>query len=395
MLFRRAYLVAFVGVLCWASSGLADVPLQSSFAHHMAQGRYLLGGGLYAQALAEFEAAETYPEAEAEAELFLMTAIASYELDRVDEAIPALRRAIHIAMVHGGTTDRMVELSQFLESSFVEITAVGAGPDARLPVPVQPLLDPKLKRVLSRAVEQLIAPGPEAERRVYLPVTAYRIGVHIVELKAGAAAVVDLSPTTGVRTDAGVYGEGRAKAVPAVDAAMLVQLGLAAIGLQGEPGTCTRLLIGVQLKQAARGLFVRLAGQVSMRPVERLRGDGIDSSPAGLSFGFLGGLGLRRQLTPKLALVSGFGWSIGYARPLQFALPSGYRGPIDYLVQGPDVELSALFLPRRPVAGTMVEPMVGLRLLLRLHHPSSAMDDEQKVHLVAGLGVELGLRFGR
>ena len=81
----------------------------------------------------------------------------------------------------------------------------------------------------------------------------------------------------------------------------------------------------------------------------------------------------------------------------EISLPSGYHGPVHYLVHGPDIELLFGFPPRKPVAsrGVPVEPVVGLRVFLREHRPLGLEEqDDLRPHLTAGAGVEFGLRVG-
>ena len=142
----RAALVVLALALLWSLPLHAAEPGEtSSFQHHLVQGRFLLEEGQLTGALAEFEAAAEMPQARRNAELHYLLARVYYATDRVSEAMPSILRARTLAMQQGTFEDEMVGLYEFLVATFARVTVVGAGPEAKVPEPVVPILDPNFK----------------------------------------------------------------------------------------------------------------------------------------------------------------------------------------------------------------------------------------------------------
>ena len=377
----------------------ASAPAEpSSYQHHIAQGRYLLEQGLTNQAISEFESASQMPDANRDAGLHFLLAHSYYEQDRVEDAIPAIRKAQSSASPRGDFTDEMSGLLAFLESTFTLVHVVGAGPEARLPEPVTPLLDPKLKRILEQVLSFLRAPGHEGPVEVFLPVGAYRLGGHIVELKAARKKRLDLRATTGASSRAGVYGEGRSVGPPDGLGSLLLQMGVAGLHLQGEGAVWGRFLVGWMCRFVNGRLALRFAGDFGARPIERLQGEQNVTTPLGMTAGVQLAIGPVFRPTAKVSITPWIGWSASYAHPIAIALPLSYQGPRHYFVHGPDLEVLVGFLPRANAPSRRavpVEPVVGLRVFLRDHRPLGLeQQDDARPHLTAGAGVEFGLRVG-
>ena len=100
----------------------------------------------------------------------------------------------------------------------------------------------------------------------------------------------------------------------------------------------------------------------------------------------------------RLVVAPWLSWTVGYGHPVEAALPSGYRGPVHYLVQGPDFEVTLRLGSRnrpRKGRGVRVEPVIAARFLFRESRPLGAeLDDDKKPHLTVGGGLDLGLRVG-
>lgn len=388
----------FLICLCDLSHASSSSLERSSYEHHLAQGRYFFEQGLKAQALVEFEAASQMPEAKRSAELHFLLAHSYYDLDRVGEALSAIRKARSTASKGDASYEAMGELLTFLESTFTRVTVVGAGEEARLPEPVAPLLDPRLKRIFEQTIDFLKAPvHEEGVVEVFLPVGAYRLGGHIVELRPQQKKRLDLRPSTGARSLAGVYGEGHSSGPPDGLGSLMVQIGVAGLYLQGEGGAWGRFLVGWMCRFAKDRLALRFAGSFGARPIERLQGESNATTPLGLNAGIQLAAGPVLRPGARLALTPWFAWNVSYGRPIEISLPSGYHGPVHYLVHGPDIELLFGFPPRKPAAsrGVPVEPVVGLRVFLREHRPLGLEEqDDSRPHLTAGAGVEFGLRVG-
>lgn len=379
----------------WAASAPSE---GSSYQHHIAQGRYLLEQGLTGQAIAEFEAAALMPDASRDGQLHFLLAHSYYEQDRVEDAIYAIRKARSIASPMGDFSDEMKGLFSFLEATFTLVHLVGAGPDARLPEPVTPLLDPKLKRILEQALTFLRAPGHEGPIDVFLPVGAYRLGGHIVELQPQRKKRLDLRATTGASARAGVYGEGRSAGPPYGLGSLMLQMGFAGLYLQGEGGVWGRFLVGWMCRFVNGRLALRFAGDFGARPIERLQGEQNVKTPLGITAGAQLGIGPVLRPSAKVSITPWVSWNASYAHPISIALPLSYRGPRHYFVHGPDLEVVVGFLPHataRVRQTVPVEPVVGLRVFLRDHRPLALGEqDDARPHLTAGAGVEFGLRVG-
>jgi hypothetical protein len=381
------------------ASVAVSAPAQgSSYQHHIAQGRYLLEQGLTNQAILEFEAAALMPDAKHDVGLHFLLAHSYYEQDRVEDAIPAIRNARRISSARGDFTEEMRGLLSFLEATFTLVRVVGAGPEARLPEPVTPLLDPKIKRILEEALNFVRAPGHEGPVEVFLPVGAYRLGGHIVELQAERKQKLDLRATTGASSRAGVYGEGRSVGPPYGMGSLLLQMGFAGLYLQGEGAVWGRFLVGWMCRFVNGHLGLRFAGDFGARPIERLQGEQNVKTPLGMTAGIQLAAGPVFRPTAKISITPWIGWNASYAHPIAIALPTSYQGPRHYFVHGPDLEVLVGFLPRSPASGRRavpVEPVVGLRIFLRDHHPLGLeQQDDARPHLTAGAGVEFGLRVG-
>jgi len=338
------------------------------------------------------------PEGNRSAELHFLLAHSYYDLDRISEAMSSVRTARSIATKRDPSYEEMGELLSFLESTFTKVTVVGAGQEARLPEPVVALLDPRLKRIFEKTIEFLAAPVHEGNVEVYLPVGAYRLGGHIVELRAQQKSRLDLRPSTGARALAGVYGEGHSSGPPDGFGSLLLQMGVAGLYVQGEGGVWGRLLVGWMCRFAKDRFALRFAGSFGARPIERLQGESSASTPLGITAGIQLAAGPVLRPGPRLAITPWFSWNLGYGHPIEISLPPSYRGPVHYLIHGPEFEVLFGFPPRdkglssRAVA---VEPVVGLRVFLREHRPLGlAEQDDSRPHLTAGAGVEFGLRVG-
>jgi hypothetical protein len=384
---------------CWPAVLRAAQPLPatSSFQHHLVQGRFLLEEGRPGQALSEFEVAAQMDEGAGNAELQYLLAHSYYATDRIEQAVPAIRRARAIAVPQGAFSAEIADLHDFLVASFAEVTVIGAGPEARLPEPVVPLIDPKLKRIFERTIEFLRAPVHRGSFEIYLPVGAYRLGGHIVELGPDREARLDLRATTG-RTASGVYGEGRSSGPPGGLGSLMLQLGASGYYQQGEGGGGGRLQVGWLCRFLEGRLGVRFGLEAALTRLERLqREDGV-ATPLGPSVSIQLGVAPVFDLGPRVLLSPWFTWSVGYGHPIESALPQGYLGPVHYLVHGPDLEVLFGFPPRRQAPGRRtlsVEPVVGLRVLFREAIPLGLEEfEDRRPHVTVGGGVEFGLRIG-
>jgi len=394
----RAALVVLALALLWSLPLHAAEPGEtSSFQHHLVQGRFLLEEGQLTGALAEFEAAAEMPQARRNAELHYLLARVYYATDRVSEAMPSILRARTLAMQQGTFEDEMVGLYEFLVATFARVTVVGAGPEAKVPEPVVPILDPKLKRIYEHTVQYLRAPIHDASVVVYLPVAAYRLGGHIVELKAERNMRLDLRATTG-QAASGVYGEGRSVGPPAGLGSLLLQLGVHGFYQQGAGGVGGRFQAGWMCRFVGGHLALRVAAELGLGGIERLHSANEVKTLFGISAAAQVGVGPVFVLSPRVALTPWFSWSVGYGHPMEVELPTDYEGPVHYLIHGPDLEVLFSFAARRSTArnaGAMVEPVVGLRVLFRESRPLGIAEyEDARPHLTVGGGVEFGLRIG-
>ena len=394
----HALLATCMLAACWpgALRAAQASPAASSFQHHLVQGRFLLEEGLPAQALKQFEAAVQMDEGPGNSELQFLLAHSYYATDRIEQAVPAIRRARAIAAPLGMFSAEMVQLYDFLVASFAEVTVIGAGPEARLPEPVAPLLDPKLKRIFERTIEFLRAPVHSGSFEIYLPVGAYRLGGHIVELAADREARLDLRATTG-RTASGVYGEGRSSGPPDGLGSLMLQLGASGYYQQGSGGGGGRLQVGWLCRFLEGRLGFRFGLEAALSRLERLqREDGV-ATPLSPSVSIQLGIAPVFELGPKVILSTWLTWTVGYGHPIESSLPPGYLGPVHYLVHGPDLEVLFGFPPPRPTRARLlpVEPVVGLRVLFREAIPLALEEfEDRRPHLTVGAGVEFGLRIG-
>jgi hypothetical protein len=385
---RGGLALALLLALGSASPALAGEAGATSFSHRMAQGRFLLDGGLAAQALAEFQKAAETETGRNEPEVHHLLARAAWEAGVVPVAMDAIRRARALS---GPRPDPdLVELHDFLTTRFGKVLVIGgAADDARIPEPAVPLLDPELKRVFEAALTALRAPGG-GSTSVYLPVGAYRVGSHLAEVTAGGTTTMDLRPTVGM-TPSGVYGEGAAprSARGGLEVSHRLVVGGAGGGYaqQGDGAGSARLLVGWEPWFDERaGLRLALgAGVLRMERIQPADSDAlgflIEGQVAGGPLFEAPGVG---ALGPWLA------WQIGAGRPIEATLPDGYEGPAAYLVHGPDLGLRVV-LPRRGAVQGAVELAATVREFLPLG-PDRSVDE--KPHLAVGGAAALCLLLG-
>jgi len=373
----------------------------TSYSHRIAQGHYFLEDGLLSQALREFESAAQTPEGRQDPVLHTLLARTYFRLGDVASAVGSAKAAEQGG--RGRLEPDQADLLEFLLTRFGKVVVIGGGPDGYLPETVAPLLDPELKRIFLESLEKMVAPSRAETTSMYLPVGNYRVGGHILEVTPTGTTRMDLRSSVG-RASAGVYGERRPEnrsrsrggGTGALRSALLVRLGGHAFYQQTSGSGGARILAGWTATFARDRVSIVAAGSLSLQRLERILAS--DPAPGGFlsSLVLAGGPVLRP--TSKLVLIPRVGWSIGYGHPLESGLPEGYRGPIHYLVHGPELEVTLRFRSRKHDAGgqrVQVEPIIGARVLFQESTPlGSILAADQKSHLTFGAGLELGLRVG-
>jgi len=397
--------IVLASSLVFLSGALAETRPQdtTSYSHRIAQGHYFLEDGLLTQALREFESAARTREGRQDPLVHTLLARTHFRLGDVASAVDAARTAERGSS--GDLDPDLAELLEFLLTRFGKVVVISGGGGGYLPQPAAPLLDPELKRIFERNVEKMANSPTTGTTSLYLPVGSYRLGGHIVEVKAASATRMDLRTSIG-RASAGVYGERSPEAATSVtsdpgsrsqiQSALLVRMGGHAYYQQTSGSAGGRILAGWTASFARDRISVVAAGSLSLQRLERILAT--DPAPGGFLPALLVAAGPVFRPAAKIVLVTRFGWSIGYGHPLESGLPEGYRGPIHYLVHGPELEVTVRFrkAEHAPGAqGVQVEPVVGARMMFQESTPmGSILAADQKAHLTFGAGVELGLRVG-
>ncbi|MBN95442.1 MAG: hypothetical protein CL928_15480 [Deltaproteobacteria bacterium] len=380
------------------SSPLQD---ETSYSHRIAQGRYFLEDGLLNQALREFEQASSMKEGRQDPLLHTLLARTHFRLGDVAASVAAAKTAERGS--EGEPDPQLAELLEFLLTRFGKVTVIGGGTDGYLPETAAPLLDPELKRIFLGSLERMAAPATAGTTSMYLPVGNYRVGGHILEVVAGTTTRMDLRSSVG-RAAAGVYGErrqdstsgARLATTPVARSSLLVRMGGHGFYQQTNGSGGGRVLVAWTAAVARERISLLAAGTLSLQRMERIVAS--DPAPGGLLPGALVAVGPVVRPSPRLVLTPRIGWSIGYGHPLESGLPEGYRGPIHYLVHGPELEATLRFRvqevddARETVS---VEPVVGARLFFQESTPlGSILEADRKSHLTFGVGFEFGLQLG-
>ncbi len=389
---RFASSLAFLVILAlFPGPAAAEEGSETSYSHRMEQGRFFMKSGLAVQAVAEFEAAAQTPTGRMDPEVHHLLARAAWQAGRVGRAVEAVRHAW--ALVKGRGGDDLAELHEFLTKRFGKVLVIGLSIDgARRPEPAAPILDPEMKRAFEAALKALDTQSEDGSTSIWLPVGAYRIGSHLLEVTAGSTARMDLRPSVG-EAARGVYGERTGQAdgprtgsAPSVTQHLLVRLGGDGFGQQGSGAGAVQVLAGWEPWLGPVAL--RLAGGLSAGRAERLLAE--ESAPialgplASLGVGVVGPLPDGGSVGPWLS------WQVAWSGVADASLPEGYAGPTSYLVHGP--ELGLRLAP--PVAGP-VQPALSLYGLFREYQPLEAVSAiDQKPHFAAGGGAALDLLIG-
>ncbi len=384
---------ALAALLLLAGPAWADEDASTSFSHRMAQGRFLLDGGQPSQAMAEFARAAEMEAGRGEPEVHHFLARAAWQAGELAIAMDAIRRAKALS---GQRADpEFAALHEFLTTRFGKVLVIGgSNEDARTPEPAVPLLDPELKRVFEIALAEMAAPT-SGSTSVYLPIGAYRVGSHLVEVTAASTTTMDLRPSIGA-TASGVYGESTAPRRPVertppppVNLSHRAMIGGAGAGYaqQGGGAGALRVLIGWEPWFEER-LGLRIAVGVGALRLERIQGD--LAEPAGfLVEGQIAG-GPLLPLPDGGAMGPWLSWQVGWGRPIDQSLPDSYRGPAAYAVHGPDLALRIVF-PRAGAAQGAIELGAMVREFYPLNPPR---DSDQKPHLAAGAGGSFSVLLG-
>lgn len=394
---------SLLACLLLAAPALAAEGSSTSFSHRMAQGRFLLDGGLAAQAVVEFQQASAMEAGRTNAEVHHLLARAAWLAGQVPRAMEAVRRAW--ALADGRAEPELASLHEFLTTRFGKVLVIGGGSeDARLPEPAVPLLDPELKRVFEAALRQLQGTD-SGSTSVYMPVGAYRVGPHLVEVSASGTTTLDLRPTVGV-TASGVYGESaqpratgpRPPPPPAAPPASpgdapplqhhLAIAGSGAIGRQqGDPVGQGEVVVGWE-PWVAGVLAVRVGAVVGLQRLERIQTEG--GAPLGGLVGAHLGVGGLGPLPGGASMGPWLSWQVAYGRPMAEGLPANYPGPGAYTLHGPDLAARIALPSAGPMRG-VVE--VGARLREYLPRGAERGMDEPP-HLSVGGGLTLTLLVG-
>jgi hypothetical protein len=398
-------LLALALSLALVPSAVAEEGVGTSFSHRMAQGRFFLDSGLWQQALTEFRAAAAMPTGQGDPEVHTLLARTAYRTGDIAGAVDAVRTAR--ALSDGGVSSDLAELHEFLTTRFGKVLVIGAGSaDAHLPAPVMPILDPELKGVFERAVRRLDEPASSGSTSTYLPVGSYRVGSHLVEVRPEGTARMDLRPTVGLATG-GVYGEqrgaGRTRAGagtrprlprPLAAPASWFEVLVAgqAFGQQGNGTGGGSVLVGWE-GHAALPVGLRVLGGLSVGRLERITAEA--SAPPG--FQPVLQLGGGPVLRPgRLLLMPWITFSAGYGHPVESALPEGYRGPVHYVVFGPDIDVRLALPAATTRSGEQVRAEVGLSFLVRESRPlGPGSEADPRPHLSLGAGLQVGLLIGQ
>ncbi len=375
---------------------------ESSFSHRLAQAQYFLEEGLFSEAEQSLARAAADPQAPENPQVFVLLARCRLQLGRVGPAVDDIRRAE--ALYKGKLPPEAQNLFNFLTTRFGKVLVVGASLESALrPEPVAPILDPEIKRLLRAALASLDGQEQEGTTSVHLPVGAYQLGGHVVEVRADGNTRMDLRPSVG-RAAAGVYGEQVTGAAAARDLgdsrtsgpALALRLGAAAAGQQKSAAFGLRVLLALEAPLAQQRAVLRLGGGLEMSQLEQIQGV-LGGVPAGwLPFVHLAG-GAQIPLPAGMALSPFFAWNVGYGHPTESLLPVGYLAPFHYLVHGPDVELRWT-LPSRTGAAKKARVWVdlGARFLLRESWPFGELGvQDSRPHLSVGGGLDFGIRVGR
>lgn len=398
----RLWLVA--ALLCLAMSvGTAiaeDLPA-TSFSHRMAQGQFFLKAGLAKQALAEFEAAVLLPEGQGEPTVHQLLARTRYRLGELAGAVESARTAAALSV---RLDPGFAGFHGFLTTRFGKVLIIGGSAEGAVrPEPAMPLLDPELKRAFESAKAELDHMG-DGSTSIYLPVGSYRVGGHIVEVSAKGVTRMDLRPSIDA-SGSGVYGERRGddrgrkapastpprtrrtrRDPPPPSGAFLLQGGGAGYMQQGASSGSARVLAGAEMGLAQGKVFVSTALMGGIGRAERVRGGGT-APPAGsvglrLEAAVAIPAGARLQLGPMIA------WSIAGSAPIASLLPTGYAGPLSYLVQGPElgVRLEGVGADLR------VRPVFAVYGFATESSPQGASSVDVKPHVSIGVGFDVGMR---
>lgn len=384
---------ALVALLLLAGPAAAGEVGGTSFSHLLAQGRFLLDGGRPAAAMAEFQKAAEMEAGRGEPEVHHLLARAAWLAGDLPAAVDAVRRARALSGAHADPD--FADLHEFLTTRFGKVLIIGSShEDARRPEPAVPLLDPELKRVFEVAMTEMTRPA-SGSTSVYLPVGAYRVGSHLIEVMANSTTTMDLRPSVGAAT-AGVYGEGSGgrrgtppPAPPALGVSHRAVVGGYGAGFdqQGGAAGTLRLLAGWEPWIEER-LGLRLALGLGTLRLERVQQDVADP----------GGFLVEAQIAggPLLPLPGGgalgpwLAWQVGWGQPIESSLPEGYEGPAAYAVHGPDLCLRLIF----PRAG-FVQGSLEVGAMLREFHPlNPPRESDALPHLSAGGGGSLTLLLG-
>jgi hypothetical protein len=384
--------LAALAVVVLAGPVLAEEAATTSFSHRMAQGRFLLDGGLPLQAMVEFQKASEMEVGRGNAEVHHLLARAAWQAGSPPVAMEAIRRAHALA---GPRPDpELLSLHEFLTTRFAKVLVIGgSGSDARTPEPAVPLLDPELKRIFEAALAEIAAPQG-GSTSVYLPVGAYRVGSHLIEVTAGLTTTMDLRPSVGV-TAAGVYGEGSdsrggggsAPPALAVSHRAMVSGGGAGFQQQGDAAGSARLLVGWE-PWLAEVAGLRVAFGVGALRLERIQEGG--GTPSGVLLEGHVAAGALIPLPGDAAIGPWFGFNAGWSHTVDATLPDGYEGPVAYSVFGPDLSLRVVLPPQGPIQGGLE---VGA--LFREFTPIAApRDSDDLPHFGVGGGASFSLLIG-
>lgn len=376
-----------------AAPALAEDAAETSYSHRMEQGRFFMKSGLSAQALAEFEAAAQTPTGRMDPEVHHVLARAAWQAGRVGRAVEAVQHAW--ALVKGRGDDDLAELHEFLTKRFGKVLVIGIGVDgARRPEPAAPILDPEMKRAFEVALRALDTPAHGGSTSIWLPVGAYRIGSHLLEVTAGATARMDLRPSVGEAVR-GVYGERGARssgqATPKPPAPGGHHLRLRAAGeLLGQQDTVVGAgQLGASWEVWLGPLALALGGGVDVSRAERVRVEGNVPVAAGPRGEAEVGAVLK---TPRgLVIGPWLGFGLGWLGPVDDTLPGGYLGPRSYLVGSAELGLRMAF----PSASAL-RPALRVHATFREFSPLDAQrDSDVAPHFAAGAGLSVELLVGK
>ena len=230
---------------------------------------------------------------------------------------------------------------------------------------------------------------------VYLPVGAYRVGSHLVEVAAASTTTMDLRPSVGAAT-AGVYGEGAdgrsvspRRPLPVLDVSHRAVVGGWGSGYaqQGGAAGSSRLLAGWE-PWFEEWVGLRVAVGVGLLRLERIQNDAASLTGLLLELQIAGGL--LAPLPGGAALGPWLAWQVGWGLPVEAALPADYKGPLEYAVHGPDLSLRVVF-PRIGIVQGSIE--VGAMLREFTPQPPLRISDRDPHLAVGGIG-SLSLLIG-